>query len=252
MAKKKKKKQRPEGYDPNEARRQRLEARRQAKAEAMAARRRTQIRERIVRYIVIAGLVVFGIWFLFLRGQAPDQIGDHDVVHLSLSGSGDHTETVVQYESNPPVSGPHSQRAAPCGTHATELPDENEVHTLEHGAVGIIFQPALPKEDIETLEGIVQSYDSHVFSTPDSDMLKPVVITAWGHMMRLDEVDVDAIDEFIEVFRQGGDAPESFQECPNVVEEEFGAPTPTPTAPPSPTEEAKAEDKKNDGGKGKD
>lgn len=242
MAKKKKKKQRSPEVDPNEQRRQRLEARRIAKAEAMAAKRKQQLRERIVRWIVIAALAVFAVWFLFLRGQAPDEIAGQTVEHYSLSGAGDHVETAVQYETNPPVSGPHSQRALPCGSHGQPLPDENIVHNLEHGAIGVFYQPTVEPDTVEEVEALVQSYDSHVFSAPDPDMLKPFAITAWGHMMRLDEYNEAAVKGFIEEFRQGGDAPESYQECPNTVTESAVAPpTPTPTgrqaqeASPSPS-----------------
>ena len=235
MAKKKKKRPVPEGVDPNEKRRQRLEARRQAKAEAMAARRRAQMRERIIRWVVIAGLAVFTVWFLFLRGQAPDAIAGHEVEHFDLSGGGEHTETVVEYESVPPVSGPHSQRAAECGTHDGPIADENLVHTLEHGGVGVFYGPETEVEQIEAIESLVRSYDSHTFSAPVAEMETPFAIAAWGHMMRLDEFDEAATREFIDEFRQGGDSPEAFQDCPNTVRESAAA-TPTPIPIPSGSE----------------
>ncbi len=234
MAKKKRKKQRPEGFDPNEARRQRIEKRRQAKAEAMAARRRRQVRERIVRWVVIAGIVAFGLWFLFLRGQAPDEIAGHEVQHFSLSGAGEHTETAVTYDTNPPVSGPHASRPGSCGTYASDIPDENEVHILEHGAVGILFQPVLDRDTIAEIEELVRSYDSHVFSAPDIDMKNPITVTAWGHMMRLDDYTPSAVRAFIDEFREGGDAPEAYQECPLANRDSAASPPPTPV----PTEEA--------------
>ncbi|HWL64760.1 MAG TPA: DUF3105 domain-containing protein, partial [Actinomycetota bacterium] len=219
MAKKKRKKSRPEGVDPNQKRRERLEARRLAKNEALRAQHRARTRERIVRWIVIAGIAAFAVWFFFVRGQAPDAIAGHRIEHASTSGAGDHVETVVTYDTNPPVSGPHSNRAAPCGIFASDIPDENEVHALEHGAVGILYKPDIEVEEIERIETIVRSYDSHVLSAPDSDMTRNVVVTAWGHLMRLDSVDEPAIREFIDYFRQGGDAPEAFQECPNTSNE---------------------------------
>ena len=251
MAKKKKKRSAASGVDPQERRRQRLEARRQAKAEALKAQRRTQLRERIVRYLVIAGLVVVAFWFFVLRGQLPDAIGEHEIEHFSISGSGEHTETDVDYETNPPVSGPHSQRWADCGTYSEPIADENQVHTLEHGAVGILYQPDLEESQIETIEEIVSERDSHVFSAPDPDMNPNIAVTAWGHMMKLEEVDRAAITEFIEVFAQGGDAPEAFQDCPTTQDSSFlEQPSPSPVPTTSPTETGGGDGQKG-GKKGK-
>jgi hypothetical protein len=248
VAKKKKKRTTSPGVDPQERRRQRLEARRQAKAEALKAQRRAQLRERILRYVVIAGLVVVAFWFFVLRGQLPDAIAGHDIQHFSTSGSGEHTETEVDYDSNPPVSGPHSQRTAPCGVHSAPISDENQVHTLEHGAVGILYQPTLEESQIETIEEIVRQRDSHVFSAPDPDMRTPIAVTAWGHMMELEEVDRAAITEFIDVFAEGGDAPEAFQDCPISQDSSFldrPSPSPIPTASPT---DASGGGKKGKGG----
>lgn len=216
----------------------------------MAARRRAQTRERIVRWVVIAGIAVFSVWFLFIRGQAPDAIAGYEVEHFSLTGGGDHTETVVSYESSPPVSGPHSQRGSDCGTHANQLANENLVHTLEHGAVAIFYLPTTEPEEIERVEALVQSYDSHTFSAPYTEMDSPIVVAAWGHMMRLEEFDEPAAREFIEEFRQGGDSPEAFQDCPNTAQQSAAA-TPTPIPVPSGSVIEEADDRGGqDRGKG--
>ena len=215
----------------------------------MAARRRAQQRERVVRWVAIAGIFVFAIWFLFFRGRAPDSIAGHPVQHFDLAGGGEHTETPVNYESVPPVSGPHSQNPYDCGTYGSLLSDEKLVHNLEHGAVGIFFDPQTDPEVIETIETLAKSYDSHLISAPYPGMEQPFALTAWGHMMRLEEFDEAAVKAFIEEFRQGGDAPESFQDCPMVSRDSaVPQPTPIPTTSPSPTD-AQGDDGKKDGGK---
>jgi hypothetical protein len=218
------------------------------KAEAVAAQQRAARRDRFVRWLVIAGLAVVAFWFLFLRGAAPDEIGGHAVAHFSTAGAGQHVDTPT-YTDNPPVSGAHSADVAACGTHATDIPDGNEVHLLEHGAIGILFQPTLDPDEIGEIEDLVSSYDSHVFSAPDDDMEPLIAVTAWGQKMELGEVDGPAIREFIAEFRKGGDAPEAYQPCPMTSDESFAGVEETPSPTPSPSPSVK-EDNNKDSGKG--
>ncbi len=250
MAKKRRRKAPPD-VDPNEKRRERLEARRAAKAAALAAQRRRQVRERITRYVFIAGLIAVAFWLMFLRGQVPDEIDGHTIEHFSTQGAGQHVSGTVSYPMTPPVAGQHAQGAAPCGVHPQQIPNETMVHTLEHGAVGLLYAPDVDPDTIKEIEDVVVEYESHVFSAPYEGMETPIAVIAWAHMMRLDEWDADAAREFIQVFRREGDAPEAFQDCPMDADVPFN-PTPAPavTITPTPEDTGRRGGGNNNGGQG--
>lgn len=261
MAKKKKSGRRraagPPGVDPNERRRQRLEARREAKAAAEAARRRAERRSRIVRRVVLIAGAVLLFWFLFLRSSVPSEIDGHPIRAFSVQGSGEHAQAgeTVPYETTPPVSGRHAPTPASCGSYAEPLPNANVgnemlVHTFEHGAVAVLYSPDLEVDAIRDLEALVDDYEDDVLVAPYQGMEPAIAVTSWGHRMDLEEPDLPAVREYIDVFRESSLAPESGpQDCPKGVEQSFGA-EPTPSPSPSPTDDGGGRGNDNDGGDG--
>jgi hypothetical protein len=250
---KKKQRRAARAADPNEVRRERLEARRQAKAEALAKKQKAERRAKAIRRSIALVLIAGLAWFIFFRNTRPSEIAGNELVLFSDSGVANETSHVpgdVDYPMNPPVRGNHDPQAMPCGTYAEQPDPEQMVHALEHGAVGLLYDPeAVEPEAIADLEGLVGDYDSHVFSAPYPGIPKPFVIVSWGEMMQLDDRDVPAIREYIDTFRDKG--PEPGVNCPPGENDTFEpAPEETPTPSPSPTDSD--EDKKNDDKKKKD
>jgi hypothetical protein len=226
-----KKRARPQADESHQRKQERLEARRRAKEEALRAQARKQRRDRAVRIAVLAAAVAGVVWFTFLRGgSAPEAIAGHEILTFSTSGAREHTPP-FEYETSPPVAGPHDPSPAACGTHGEPIEDRFFVHTLEHGAVAVLYRPDLDPADIETIEDIVGRYDDHTLSAPYPGMEDPIVVASWSRKMPLADVDEAAIERYIETFRTSAPAPEPTQECDNTEDESF-EPVPSPTPSP--------------------
>ncbi len=220
MAKKKNKKrkqQRPPGVDPNEKRRERLEEKRRQREAAAKAQRRAAFRERLVRGMVIAALMVAAIYFFFLRNQTPSDIGGFEV--QTFTESGGHEVGPIDYPMTPPVTGQHSQSVAPCGVHSTQIEDELFVHSLEHGAIGILYDPQqVEVDDIGAIESLVGEFDQRTIAAPYSGTETPVTLTSWGEVLRLDDFDEAVARDYIDAFINKG--PEKI-DCPNDADDPF-------------------------------
>jgi len=124
-----------------------------------------------------------------------------------------HVTTEVDYPQSPGVGGDHHPNWVSCNgdIYDEELDVERAVHALEHGAVWITYiEGEVSEEDIETLEKKVKNY---TFMSPYSEQDAPIVLTAWGYQLELDDASDPRVDYFIDQFRQGPQTPEPGATC---------------------------------------
>lgn len=266
----KKRRAAPEAAESHQRRQERLEARRAAKQEAILAQRRRERRDRATRSAALITLLLAAVYFIFLRETSPESIQGNPISQFSTD-NGSSTDThqpPFDYTPDntgvkPPTSGRHDPTPAECGTHDQQIPDKNLVHTLEHGGVGVLYDPETPLEDVRAIEEIVASYDDHTFSTPYKGMEDQITMVSWSRRMGLNEFDGDAIREYIDTFRNTEPAPEAGADCDNDEDETFDpaedlepspSPEPTPSEPPEDKDggDAKGDDKPSKDDKGGD
>lgn len=118
----------------------------------------------------------------------------------------------VDYDVFPPVGGPHYPVWQNCGVYEEPLRSEYVVHALEHGAVWIAYDPELPVEQVRTLEGYYSAGDYLVVS-PVEGLPAPVVATAWGSQIHLEEAGDPRLPEYLAEFVQGENTPEPGAPC---------------------------------------
>jgi hypothetical protein len=103
----------------------------------------------------------------------------------------------------PPTGGNHNSYPLTCGYYSQQPPDEFAVHSLEHGAVWIAYDPDLGPADVEVLKQYAANSD-HVLVTPYAGLATPVVVVSWEHRLPLQSVNDPRLAQFVNTFLNKG------------------------------------------------
>jgi hypothetical protein len=120
--------------------------------------------------------------------------------------------TPVDYKQIPPVGGDHNPTWLNCGVYDAPVHNENAVHSMEHGAVWITYQPDLPADQVTKLQDAAKG-QSYVIVSPYDGLPAPVVASAWGYQLKLDSASDPRLEQFIRTFEQGPQTPEPGAAC---------------------------------------
>ena len=143
--------------------------------------------------IFVAGLVYFSSAQKEIGRSVPLQ-GD---AHVGLG------QPHPAYNTTPPTSGWHYEATASWGVHSDPIPDEVQIHNLEHGGVMVQYNCECP-ELVEKLKNVAMDYRSKVILAPYPKMETKIALTAWGHIAELNDFDENAIRGFIKAYRNKG------------------------------------------------
>ena len=129
-----------------------------------------------------------------------------------------HTAAAVDYPETPPVGGQHDPTWADCtGTvYDAPLRAENAVHSLEHGAVWVTYDPAVATAaDVRTLTELVSGRPGLMLS-PYPDQGVAVSLQAWDHQLQVRSAADPRVAEFADLLVFHPDAtPEPGATCEN-------------------------------------
>jgi hypothetical protein len=118
----------------------------------------------------------------------------------------------VDYEQNPPAGGEHNPVWQNAGFYDEPVANETAVHTLEHGAVWITYQPDLPADQKDQIREIVEG-QTCMLASPYPDLDSPIVASAWGKQLRLEDADSPDLESFVRAYHQGPQTPEPGATC---------------------------------------
>lgn len=157
---------------------------------------------------------------------APDDAGIDGLVILE-DLSYDHVEGPIEYDLSPPAGGPHHSIWQNCGVYDEPVITEQAVHSLEHGAVWITWRPGLAESELARLERFAER-DDYVLVSPWPGQEGPIVASAWGAQLRLEQANDPRLRQFVRAY--AGNGPEPGAPCDGASDETRPLPAATPGA----------------------
>ena len=182
---------------------------RKSKRRRIRERRRNERRR---SYLIWGGIgaVVLAIIGYFVWVNVRPQAGES----VQVMPSRDHVQEGTDpgpFNTDPPSSGEHYASALPAGFYSDadserlgEYPEGYLVHSLEHGYVIFWYNcEAAAVTDCGELQNqireVMNEFDNFkVIAFPWSSIEVPVAMTSWGHMLKMEEFDANAAEDFID------------------------------------------------------
>ncbi|TDD69047.1 DUF3105 domain-containing protein [Actinomadura rubrisoli] len=190
-------------------------------ARGQSARKQNALTQRQVpwggiAFFTVIGLVaVVAVSYAFLQSRSTASAGSSIAGLVEKDGLGrDHTSSAVTYATNPPMGGNHDPMWQNCDAHVYDQPlrNENAVHSLEHGAVWIAYRPGLAADQVTRLAAKVTATD-YSFMSPYPSLDAPIVLTAWGRQVKVQDAGDQRVEAFLRAFVKGPQTPEPGAAC---------------------------------------
>ena len=131
------------------------------------------------------------------------------------NGNG-HVETAVTYEQDPPAGGEHNPAWLNCGVYTEQVQNENAVHSLEHAAIWVTYDPSLSADELEALRSTLPS--TYAILSPYEDLPSPIVLSGWNAQLQVDSADDERIPAFFEEYWRSNNVPEPGASCTGAID----------------------------------
>ncbi|GLW47479.1 membrane protein [Streptomyces sp. NBRC 14336] len=201
-----------------QARRAKIDEMRRAEK---ARERRNRIITITLSSVIVAGLVGWGAYAINSANEKEEQKAAAAKKPVQGEKTWDakklgrnHVKGTVKYPVNPPVGGDHNQAWMTCdGTVYTKaIPNENAVHSMEHGAVWVTYNDKATDADVKTL-GDKVAKTPYTLMSPDKSQSGPIVLSAWGKQLTVDKASDPRVEQFLTKYVQGAQTPEPGAAC---------------------------------------
>jgi hypothetical protein len=135
-------------------------------------------------------------------GEITEEQLDYPFVVRQAHVDSENPTAVPVYDMAPPVGGDHLSQWQTCTGIAYQDPiaDGNAVHSMEHGAVWLTYDPALVDGDgVDRLASLVEGRDYSLMS-PYPDQGVSVSLQSWGNRYQTGDLDDPMIEAYLDTY----------------------------------------------------
>jgi hypothetical protein len=177
-----------------------------------ARNRRIGLVAGIVGAIAVVAVVVTSI-VLTPQKVTYSAGGDGAIVKgvQTFTNNAGHVETPVTYAQTPPAGGEHNPVWLNCGVYSKPVPNENAVHSLEHGAIWVTYDPSISATELDTLKSKLPS--TYAVLSPYEGLPSPIVLSGWNVQLQVDSAADKRIPAFFEEYWKSLSVPEPGAMC---------------------------------------
>ena len=171
---------------------------------------------------ITAGIAVIGILItsIVLTPQSASYSAGGDGTAIegveTFENASLHVETPVTYPQTPPAGGEHHPTWLNCGVYTEPVPNENAVHSLEHGALWVTYDPAISADELATLKEVLPS--TYVVLSPFEGLPSPIVVSGWNVQLQVETADDERVAAFFEEHWKSNNVPEPGALCTGALD----------------------------------
>jgi hypothetical protein len=207
----------------------------------------------VVLAAALIGILVYAVQNEGIGDKSSLKYAESQIsgLHSSWTDKGDvrqHVQGDVRYPGEadtPPDKGDHNSVPQSCQAYTSPIANEHAVHSLEHGAVWITYNPdKVTAADIKTLTDDLDGNSFRMLS-PYPGLKSPISLQAWGEQLFVDKASDKRIKRFLELFTSGPQDLERGSACQGTTATGPVQDTPagTPTMPAASTSPSPAASK---------
>jgi hypothetical protein len=192
---------------------------RQAKPQSEPKRNNTPL---IIAGAIIGVVVLVALLVISLNSDGEEALlgGIEGVNRTTGLVANQHVENPVYPDNQlPPPGGVHAPTWQNCGIYRQPIEARFAVHSLEHGAVWVTYDPnVITQDQIDDLEALAKaSGRGFLLLSPYPDQASPVVATAWGYQLELESPEDARLEQFLATYVLGQQTPERGASCTGAV-----------------------------------